>query len=81
MPRQELTAATGLLMIAPSDTTNLAASIKAIYVGSAGNMNITAYDDTTNVQINNVPAGTTLYIAPIRIGATGTTATNIVGLI
>jgi hypothetical protein len=59
----------------------LAASIKAIYVGSAGNLNITAYDDTTNVQVNNVPAGTTLHIAPIRIGETGTTATNIVGLI
>jgi hypothetical protein len=59
----------------------LAASIKAIYVGSAGNLNITAYDDTTNVQINNVPAGSVLHIAPIRIGATGTTATNIVGLI
>jgi hypothetical protein len=50
-------------------------------VGSAGNLNITAYDDTTNVQVNNVPAGSVLHIAPIRIGATGTTATNIVGLI
>jgi len=81
MPRQELTTATGLLAITPSNTTNLAASIKAIYVGSAGNLNITAYDDTTNVQVNNVPAGSVLHIAPIRIGATGTTAANIVGLI
>jgi hypothetical protein len=81
MPRQEFTTASGLIAISPSDTTNLAASIKAIYVGSAGNLNITACDDTTNVQINNVPAGTTLYVAPIRIGSTGTTATNIVGLI
>jgi len=81
MPRQELTTATQLIAISPSNTTNLAASIKAIYIGTAGNLNITGYDDTTNVQINNVPAGTVLHIAPIRIGATGTTASNIVGMI
>jgi hypothetical protein len=81
MPRQELTTASQLIAISPSDTTNLAASIKSIYVGSAGNLNITACDDTTNVQVNNVLAGTVLPIAPIRIGATGTTASNIVGLI
>lgn len=80
MPRQELTTATQLIAITPSNTTNLSAAIKAIYVGTTGNLNITAADDTTNVQMNNVPVGV-YHIAPIRIGATGTTASNIVGLI
>lgn len=80
MPRQELTTATQLVAISPSNTSNLSASIKAIYVGTTGHLNITAADDTTNVQLNNVPVGW-YPIAPLRIGATGTTASNIVGLI
>ena len=80
MPRQELTTATQLIAITPSNTANLAASIKAIYIGTTGNLNITGAEDTTNVQMNNVPVGW-YPIAPSKIGATGTTASNIVGMI
>jgi hypothetical protein len=80
MPRQELTTATQLLALTPSDTTDLAVSIKAIYVGTTGNINMIAAEDDEAVVLRNVPAG--YYpIAPKRIFSTNTTASNIVGLI
>jgi hypothetical protein len=80
MPRQELTTATQLLALTPSDSTDLPVSIKGIYVGTTGNIAMIAAEDTAEVILPNVPAG--YYpIAPKRIFSTNTTASNIVGLI
>jgi hypothetical protein len=53
---------------------------KALYVGGAGNIKVLMVGDTANTTFNSVPAGTTLTINVQFVYATGTTATNLVGL-
>lgn len=65
--------------ITPSDTVNFAVPPDAIYVGGAGNI-VAVMGDGTTVTFSGVPAGTRLPIAPTRINATNTTATNLVAL-
>jgi len=49
-----------------------------LWIGGAGNIKITTpYGDT--VTYTNVPAGTYLYVEAVKVFATNTTATNIVG--
>lgn len=70
-----------LVSITPGDSTDLTASrIRAIYVGGAGDISITALNDTNPVVLPAVPAGTILPIMPKYIRSTGTTATSIVGI-
>lgn len=81
MPKADLGASTSLQLVTPSDTTILTFAGRSIYVGTAGNLNIQAQDDTTSVVIANVPAGTVFDISPKKINATDTTASNIVLLL
>lgn len=63
--------------ITPHDTN--ANAFDAIYVGGAGNVSV----ETVGGQITTFTApavGSTLYIKTRRVRATGTTATNLVGL-
>lgn len=53
---------------------------KSLYVGGAGSLNVILAGDTANTSFAAVPAGTTLWISVSCVHATGTTATNIVGL-
>lgn len=71
--------AVNCIAITPADT-DLVQPVRAIYVGGSGNVKI---NDTGNgaVTFYNVPAGVILPVMARRIYATGTTATNIVGLI
>ena len=71
--------AVNCIAITPADT-DLVQPVRAIYVGGSGNLKI---NDTGNgaVTFYNVPAGVILPVMARRIYATGTTATNIVGLI
>lgn len=78
MPKAELGSSTQILPVTPSDTTELSFAGRYIYVGTAGNLNIQAQDDTYSVNIPNVPAGTVLAISPKKINDTSTTASNIV---
>jgi len=65
--------------ITPSDSVPLTSVTRYIYVGGAGNLTlITANNET--VVFNNVPAGTQLRIRAGFVKATGTTATDLVGL-
>jgi hypothetical protein len=65
--------------ITPNDSTDLATTAQAIYVGGAGALKvITAGGDT--VTFAAVPAGTTLRLRVTRVFSTGTAATSIVGL-
>lgn len=53
---------------------------RALFVGSAGSLVVTT-PANADVTFGNVPAGTLLKIQVIKVKATGTTATNIVGRI
>ena len=65
--------------ITPDDSTDLAYTTSAVYVGGAGALKVTtAGGDTTTVAA--VPAGTVLPLRVVRVFATGTAATSIVGL-
>jgi hypothetical protein len=52
---------------------------RALYVGGGGNLAV-RLQDGTELTLANMPAGTLLPIRVTRILATGTTATEIVGL-
>lgn len=68
--------------ITPADT-DLAqvGSIRAVYVGGAGDLVVRMLDMVTGIEVNQVftvPAGTLLELSPIQIRTTGSTATAIV---
>lgn len=75
--------------ITPSDSTTYAptdpatggrSSFRAIYVGVGGDVALMPAGSTTAVTFKNVPTGTLLPVQPIKVMATNTTATNLVGL-
>jgi hypothetical protein len=67
--------------ITPSNTVNLPSVTKALYVGGSGNISVfMEYDTTTPVVFNNAQAGSVLPIRVVRVLATNTTATGLVGL-
>lgn len=66
--------------ITPHDSNALAVTPRAIYVGGAGNITFTGLDGV-DVTLVAVPVGTLLPIMPSLVKATGTTATNLVGLL
>jgi hypothetical protein len=71
--------AAGAFAITTSDTGNFYAT--ALYVGTGGDVKVDMEDtDDTAIVFSNVPAGTVLPIRVKRVYATGTTASNIVGL-
>jgi hypothetical protein len=71
--------AVNCIAITPADA-DLVAPVRALYIGGAGNLRIS---DTGNgaVTFSNVPAGVILPVMARRVWATGTTASNIIGLI
>jgi hypothetical protein len=64
--------------ISPSNTVDLPAPTRAIYVGSAGG-NLVAVMNGVPITFTAVPAGI-LPIQCTRVNLTGTTATNLVAL-
>jgi len=58
----------------------LAVCARAVYVGGAGDVEITTAKGTTLV-FSSVPAGTTLPVRASYVLATNTTATNLIGLL
>ncbi len=73
--------ASQLVAITPNDSTDLTASnIRGLWVGGAGNVAVIASGDSSAVTLVGVPAGTVLPIAVIKVMATNTTATSIVGM-
>ena len=71
--------AVNCIAITPADS-DLVAPVRALYIGGSGNVKI---NDTGNgaVTFVAVQAGTILPVMARRVYATGTTATNIVGLL
>lgn len=71
--------AIGAIAITPADN-DLAAAVRALYVGGSGNVKVTdALGNATT--FSNVPAGVILPVTVVRVWSTGTTASAIIGLI
>ena len=64
--------------VTPSDTVNLSAPARGLWVGGAGAVSVQMYGDGGTVIYAGVPAGTLLPVQCTRVNATGTTATNII---
>lgn len=66
--------------VAPSNVDDLPQVTRAIYVGTAGNLAVTlaSGDEVTFI---NLPSATLLPVRVARVKATGTTATDLVGLL
>jgi hypothetical protein len=65
--------------VVPSDTTDLAFTTRAVYVGSGGHLSVRMAGQTTAIVFRNLP----ISLLPIRVDrilATGTTATDIIAL-
>jgi hypothetical protein len=75
---QFLGPASDAAVVAPSDTT--AVSFRSLYIGGAGDVTVVTSAGVT-VDFVAVPAGSILPVSVIKVKLTGTTATNIVGLI
>lgn len=65
--------------ITGNDSTDLTNATRGIYVGGAGDVKVTMVGSGT-VTFAAVPAGSTLPVRAARVFATGTTATNLIGL-
>lgn len=65
--------------ITPDDGTDLSEITRAVYVGSSGSLAVT-FTSGAELVMPNVPAGSLLPLRLQRVRATGTSATNIVGL-
>lgn len=66
--------------ITPNDATDLAETVRALYVGGGGNLSVTMLSGEV-LTLANVFAGSILPLRAVRVRATGTTATDIVGLV
>lgn len=66
--------------VTPSDTVDLAQIPQAIWIGSAGNLAVVG-GDGNSVVFQSLAAGQYWIGAPSRVLATGTTATNLIGVV
>lgn len=71
--------ATEAFPIIPSDTAELPAVTRAIYVGSAGHVTLRPLRGGADVIYRNVPTGCYLTVRASHVRATGTTAGDLVG--
>jgi len=74
-----LTPSRDYFAITPHNSTNFAFRCRAIRVGGGGDV-VAVREDGTAVTFKNCYAGEVLDIVAIRVNATGTTATDLVGL-
>jgi hypothetical protein len=66
--------------ISPSDSVNFPYRPRAIHVGVAGNL-VAVFASGSVITFKGCAAGSVIPIRPIRINSTGTTATDLVGLL
>jgi hypothetical protein len=69
----------GGFAITTHDTNFLAQTVRAIWVGTTGNIRV-ILKDGSDVTLSSVPVGL-LRVRATRVMATGTTASNLVGLL
>lgn len=73
--------ASQLITITPSDTVPLAGGVRAIWVGGAGDVAVVGLGDLTPKTLIGAQAGQVIPVFAKFVYATGTTATNLIGLI
>lgn len=66
--------------IVPDDTVELTSIPKALYIGTGGSLTLVCVDGGEEVTFANLPNAFILDVRAARIMASGTTATDIVGL-
>lgn len=66
--------------LTPSDTVVYDYAYRAIYVGTGGTITLIPVENLASVTFENVPDGTILPVSVKKLLATGTSATNIIGL-
>lgn len=66
--------------IVPSDVTDLEVVPRGIYVGVGGDITMTLAHSGTNLLFKNAQPGNVLPVRPLRVKASGTTATDLIGL-
>ncbi len=66
--------------ITPSDTAELMCATKALYIGEGGDLVVTSVRADNPVVFTGVPSGSIIDVRARKISASGTTATNIIGL-
>lgn len=64
--------------VTPSDSTTYSPPLRALYVGTSGNVAVMAEDDTSSVTFVGVSG--ILPVSVTQVLSTGTTASDIVGL-
>lgn len=79
-PLQSVTASQGFTIV-PSDTDELPAVTTKLWVGSTGDISVILAGDTVAVILKSIPAGTMLDLRIKQVKASGTTASNMVGLV
>ena len=67
------------IVVTASNTTVLKKNCRSLYIGVSGDVAVETIEGGTPVVFTNVPVGV-LPIGPVRVRATGTTATEIIGL-
>lgn len=67
-------------LVNPSDTNELPAVTRAIYIGTAGDIKLILKKDSEAIILKNVPSGALLPLRVVKIFAGKTTAEDIVGL-
>ena len=72
--------ASSAFVITPHATNDLREVTRGIYVGTGGNVNLVTYRDET-VAFASVPSGTILPVRAKKVLVSGTTASNLVGLV
>lgn len=65
--------------VVPSDTAELGATVKGIYVGTGGDVTLRGIDSTADVIYRNLPDASYIAVRASHVRATGTTATNLIG--
>ena len=78
-PREQDAPATNALEVVPNDSVDLLATARALYIGSAGNMQVTTSNGST-VTFIGLLAGQILPVSVQRVWSTTTTAGSIVAL-
>jgi hypothetical protein len=66
--------------VTPHDSTDLANTTRALFVGGAGNISVEMAGGQSAVVLTGVVAGTILPLRVTRVNSTSTTATNITAI-
>ena len=67
--------------VTPHNTNEIGTHLpKALYVGTGGTIVMQLVNDASDITLTNIPNGSLLPLRPIKVKATGTTASGIVAL-